>query len=94
MYKFCRFIIKPPFVGFLSVKTKAGGFLFTGINQTYSYYIYSLTFLMVLYMLSGIFHPAYALIATIVISLSPFIWYFHYRPMVRDRITEGMTGKT
>jgi len=56
--------------------------------------LYSLSFLMIFFMLSGIFHPAYALIATIIISLSPFIWYFHYRPMVRDRITERMTGKT
>ncbi len=56
--------------------------------------LYILSFLMIFFMLSGIFHPAYALIATIIISLAPFVWHYQYKPMVRDRITERMMGKT
>jgi hypothetical protein len=56
--------------------------------------LYVLTFLMILSMLSGIFRPAYALIATIIISLSPFIWHYQYKPIVRDRITKRLMGKT
>ncbi len=56
--------------------------------------LYILTFLMTLFMLSGIFHPGFALIATIIISLSPFVWHYQYKPVVRDRITKRLMEKT
>ncbi len=56
--------------------------------------LYVLTFLMILSMLSGIFLPAYALIATIIISLAPFVWHYQYKPKVRDRITQKLMGRT
>ncbi len=56
--------------------------------------LYVLTFLMIFFMLSGIFHPAYAIIGAITISLSPFVWHYQYKPIVRDRITKMLMGKT
>ena len=58
-----------------------------------TYILYLMTFLAIFFMLSGIFSITLAIIGTIIIAFSPFLWRYFGYPWTRNRITKGLKNK-
>jgi hypothetical protein len=59
-----------------------------------TYVLYGLSFFAIFFMLSGIFGVVHAILASIVICLSPFIWHYCFKETIRDRVTRKLKGRT
>lgn len=59
-----------------------------------TFLLYALTFLAIFFMLAGIFNISLAIIGTLVITLSPFIWAYYCQPKIRESLTEKLSRET